>query len=120
MTPESILAMCTQNGLDPIMINGVSASKVLVACVEVESNFEPHAIHLNVNENGAVTSIDYGIVQVNDFWHIGPGKDFATPEAVLSNPTACIEWMVKMFLAGKQDLWTSYSSGAYLKFLPKS
>jgi hypothetical protein len=118
MTKQEILALCTQMGLDTVMIDGVSASQVLAACVEVESNFDQYAIHMNDKPNGAVASIDYGICQINDYWNIGEGKPFPSPEYVLSNPQACITWMIDMFKAGKQTLWTSYTSGLYKQYLP--
>lgn len=117
MNPNAIRALCTQLGLDAVLIDGVSASKILVACIEVESNFNAHAIHFNQNQAGAVTSIDYGICQINDYWNIGPGKPFVSPEQVLTYPYECVTWMIHMFKAGKQNLWSSYTSGAYKKFL---
>jgi hypothetical protein len=119
MNEQQVLQLCTQNGLDSILIDGVSASHVLVACVEVESNFDQYAIHLNMTANGAVDTIDYGICQINDFWHIGENKDFPTTWYVLSNPQECIEWMIEQFKEGHQDLWDSFTSGAYKQFLPK-
>lgn len=106
---------------------------VLCACVQVESGFNPHAVHLNkvpkldtnhrpILENGqpimVLSSTDYGIVQVNDYWNIGPGKPFPSSDYVLENPEACVRWMIKMFLAGRETLWASYTTGAFKKYLP--
>lgn len=91
----------------------------MVACIEVESGYNPHAIHLNITQTGMVDSIDFGIVQVNDFFHIGAGLEFPTPKYVLNHPQECIRWMAKMFKAGKANLWSSYASGEYQSHLPK-
>lgn len=90
---------------------------ILTACVQQESGFNLNAIGINRNKAGTITSRDWGLVQINDYYHIGPGKDFSTSEYVLSHPEACVRWMVKLFKAGKMHLWASYTSGAYKKYL---
>ena len=116
MNKEQVIAFCTTLGMPTQLMNE------LVACIEVESNFDQYAIHLNKNPDGTVSTIDYGIVQINDYWHIagcGKGNDFPSVEYVLSNPEACVKWMAKLFMEGQQKLWDSYLSGAYLKYMPK-
>lgn len=103
--------LCAQVGLD------AANTQILIACIMVESGFNRSAINLNRDATGAVTSIDYGIIQVNDFFHIAPDKDFPSPEYVLSNPDACVKWMAQMFKEGKQNLWSSFVSGAYKQYL---
>ncbi len=112
MNEQSIMALCLNSGLSQEL------AQVLVACIHVESDFDQYAIHLNDEMDGSVSTIDYGICQVNDYFHIGTGKDFSTPEEVLSNPKACIEWMINLFKQGKMNLWMSYTSGAYKRYLP--
>lgn len=95
---------------------------VVCACIQVESGFNPARIHQNMSSvaqgTPTVQSTDYGIVQVNDFYHIGKGKDFPSSDYVLANPEECVRWMIKMFLAGKMNLWVSFTSRAYKAYLP--
>lgn len=90
---------------------------VICACIEVESDFNPNAVHYNKDKTGATWSADWGIVQINDYFHIGAGKEFPSVEYVIANPEACVRWMIKMFQAGKQSMWSSYSQGLYKKYL---
>ena len=50
------------------------AIDIMIACIMVESGFNRSAINFNRDANGNVTSIDYGIIQCNDFFHIGPER----------------------------------------------
>lgn len=94
--------------------------QILTACVMVESGFNINAVHQNKDGKGHVLSTDYGIVQVNDYWHIGQGKDFPSVEYVLQNPQACVEWMAKSYkTTGSLNLWCSFTSGMYRKWLNK-
>ncbi len=108
---HSVRVICDEEGLT------LKDKNDLTACVHVESNFNPKAQHQNRDRQGVVTSTDYGIVQVNDFWHIGPGKDFPTVDYVLTNPEACVRWMARLFKSGRKNLWSSYNSGAYQQYL---
>jgi hypothetical protein len=115
-TPEnarhSVRVICDEEGLS------LADKNDLCACVQVESEFNPKALHRNRGADGIqILSTDYGIVQVNDFYHIGPGKDFPSVDYVLNNPEACVRWMARLFKAGKQNLWASYTSGAYKRYL---
>lgn len=68
-------------------------------------------------KTGAVWSTDWGIAQINDHYHIGPGKDFISVEFVLANPEAVIRWVCKMWLAGRRTMWVAYTSGRYKQFM---
>ena len=92
---------------------------VLCGCIEVESGFNPLAIHQNKDITGKVWSTDYGICQINDYWNIGQGKPFQTSEFVLDNPEASVRYMITQFMAGNERLWASYTSGLFKKYLPK-
>lgn len=107
---------------------------ILCACVQVESNFNKNAVHLNkvpkldtngrpILENGqpimVLSSTDFGIAQINDYFHIGPGKEFPSTDYVLQNPEADIRWMIKLFMAGHANYWCSYTSGLFKHYLPK-
>jgi hypothetical protein len=94
------------------------SKNVVTACIEVESGFHLHAKNENKDVEGRITSSDWGIVQVNDYFHIGAGKDFPSVDYVLTHPQQCVEWMIKMMKEGHINLWSSYTSGAYRKFMP--
>lgn len=65
--------------------------------------------------NGKVVSTDWGICQINDYYHSGPNNPSAT--YVVANPDAAVRYMARMFKAGKAGLWVSFSSGAYKQWL---
>lgn len=72
----------------------------------------------NKDKNGKVWSTDYGIVQVNDHFHIGKSKEFASIDEVLNNPEKCIRWLVGIYKAtGVLQPWSSYTSGSYKRWL---
>lgn len=87
----------------------------LSSTVHCESNYNPSCVHPNI-VNGAVSSTDYGICQINDYWHIGPGKDFPSSQYVLQNPEACVRWMARQFKAGNARAWVCYLKGMYLNY----
>lgn len=87
----------------------------LSATIHCESNYNPKCIHPNL-VNGKVSSIDFGICQINDFFHIGSGKDFSSSDYVLNNPEACVRWMARQFKAGNAHLWVCYSKSLYTHY----
>lgn len=97
---------------------------ILCACIEQESGFRNLKLdgtptrHVNYESDGVtVSSTDWGICQINDYFHIGPGKDFPSVAYVVANPDAAVRFMARMFNAGKASLWSSYASGAYKQWL---
>jgi len=59
-------------------------------------------------------------VQINDYYHIGTGKDFASVDYVMRNPEACIRYMCAYYKRfGNLNAWVSFTSGAYKKYLGK-
>lgn len=90
---------------------------IISACIYQESRFKNTAKNLNKNAAGKVTSTDWGICQVNDYYHIGAKGDFPSVDYVLQNPEKVIDWMIKMYKAGLLKQWVSYSSGAYARWL---
>lgn len=68
-------------------------------------------------KNGKVWSTDFGVAQINDYYHIGAGKDFPSSQYVLDNPEACIRWMCKQWKAGHQDWWVAHKNKSYLNYL---
>lgn len=123
------------------------AKQLITACVQIESNFQSYYIEdpsnpktqwgqpvkhqnmiaQNTDKKDAkgnpiyeevVGSTDWGIVQINDYWNIGPGKPFSSTQQVLGNPTACVNFMIQMYKAGQIRLWDSYinlMAGSYSK-----
>lgn len=95
---------------------------VITACVQQESQFSPTVIG-KPNSNG---TRDWGICQFNDgvnvhgqaYW-IGKGAHFPSTQFVLDNPEACVQEMIRQYKAGNIHMWSSYSTNAYLKYMPK-
>jgi hypothetical protein len=111
---HNVRVLCDLAGLT------VYAKNVITACIEQESDFYSLAVG-QPNANG---TIDYGICQFNNgelhgvpLW-IGPGAAFASTQEVLDNPQKCVELMIQEYKAGHINWWASYSTGAYLKFMP--
>lgn len=97
----------------------VEQKNIICACIYQESRFLIDVKHANVS-NGVVESTDYGICQINDYYHIGAGKDFPSVEYVLDNPDKVVAWMIRMYQQGHIGQWVSYSSGAYRQWLVPS
>ncbi len=93
-----------------------SEKNLICACVYQESTFKLNARYDN-KKDGKTWSSDHGIVQINDYWNIGPGKPFPSIQYVYDNPEACVKWMIKMYKAGKLGLWSSYKLGHYKQWL---
>jgi hypothetical protein len=108
---HSVRVMCDQAGLT------VQEKNLICACIYQESQFMNSAKGQNRNKEGKVTSTDWGICQINDYWNIGKGKPFPSIQYVQDNPQACVAWMIDMYKHGLLKLWCSYSSGAYAKWL---
>jgi hypothetical protein len=95
------------------------ASKAaLCATIEGESNFNTQAKNEN-KKDGKVWSTDWGLCQINDYFHIGPGKEFSSVEEVLNNPEKSVRYMIEMYQRGHLDYWNAFKSGYYKKFLDK-
>ena len=91
---------------------------IMCACLMVESGFNVNAVHFNKGLDNKILSTDYGLCQINSYWHIGPGKDFPSAAYVLANPAECVVWMGKLFIGNQMNLWSSYVSGAFKRYLP--
>lgn len=111
---HSTRVMCDDAGLSYTQKN------ILCACVYQESGFltNPKPNENKDPKTGKVWSTDYGIVQVNDYWHIGDGKTFPSVEYVLTHPDKCIAWMINIYrTTGALQPWSSFVSGAYQQWL---
>jgi hypothetical protein len=99
----------------------LTQKNTLCACIYQESRFLANPKpNKNIDpRTGKVWSTDYGIVQINDYWHIGAGKDFPNVEYVISRPETGVEFMIdEMVRTGALRSWSSYTSGAYRQWLP--
>ena len=108
---HSVRVLCDNEGLS------VSEKNLICAVIYQESGFKNTAICRNKDKQGNITSSDWGICQVNDYWHCGKGKTFPSAEYVVAHPEEAVRWMLKMYRLGLLKLWVGYSSGAYQKWL---
>lgn len=111
---RSTRMICDEMGLTYAQKN------IVCACIYQESQFNNEAVGRNRDSQGNILSTDWGIVQVNDTkgWHIGPGLRFKSIQEVLDNPEKAVRWMVSVMKGtGRLQLWASYTSGAYMKWL---
>lgn len=107
---HSVRVICDEEKLT------LQEKNLICAVIQQESNFNNRAKCEN-KKSGKVWSTDWGICQINDHYHIGIGKSFPSVEYVLSNPDKVVRFMIKMYRAGRLNLWVAFSSGAYKKFL---
>lgn len=87
----------------------------------INLNYEEHTdgtFILDAEGNKILSSTDYGLCQINDHYHIGAGKDFPSVDYVMQNPRKVVEWMIKMYKAGKIDLWDAHLNGSYKEYVP--
>jgi hypothetical protein len=108
---HSVRVMCDSMGLS------VYEKNVICACIFQESQFSNNAVGRNKDKIGRILSTDWGIVQINDYWHVGKGKTWPSVEYIKDNPGECVKWMIDMYMKGNLNIWTSYKSGAYRKWL---
>ena len=108
---HSVRVICDEMGL---MWN---EKNLITACIQQESQFDNNAVGKNI-KNGVVLSTDWGICQINDFYHVGPGKRWSSVAQIVDNPDKAVRWMIQMYKQGNLKLWVSYTSGAYKKYLP--
>lgn len=111
---HSVRVICDEQGLT------LDEKNLICACIYQESEFWNTAKCKNKNKAGVVTSTDWGICQVNDYFHIGKGKDFESVQFILNNPDRVVKWMINQYKAGNLGMWVSYSSGAYKRWLSPS
>ena len=112
---HSVRVMCDNAGLS------VEAKNIITACIKQESNFIPKAVG-KTNSNGTT---DYGLCQYNNgrnrktgaYYWIGPGADFANIAEVLNDPEKNVRIMIREYKKGNIKLWSSYSTGAYKRWL---
>lgn len=94
----------------------VEEKNKLSRVINCESGYDNHSINYNRNSKGIVTSIDYGIFQINTRYHIGPNGDFPSVEYVLQNPDKVCDWFIEMYKAGHLDWWCAFANGSYKNY----
>lgn len=94
---HNVRVLCDLEGLT------VKQKDDLSSTVHCESDYNPSCVHPNIVD-GKTASTDYGIAQINDYFHIGTGKDFETIADAM-DPEKAIRWMAKQWLAGNGRLW---------------
>lgn len=128
---HSVRVLCDEVGLT------LHDKNVITACVQQESGFmnrrpdgtpmkninyyknKNGVYYLDTDGNKIVASTDWGICQINDHYHVGKGKRWSSVASIVDNPDKAIKWMITMYKQGHLNQWVSYSSGAYLKYMPK-
>lgn len=110
---HNVRVLCDRAGVNLYWKN------IITACIARESGFDNNVKPCeNRDKTGAVWSRDWGIVQCNDWFHIGPGKDFPSVAYVLANPEIMVNWMINYYKQhGHLNAWSSYTSGAYKRYL---
>ena len=89
---------------------------LLCAVIKGESAFDIYSKNDN-KKNGKVLSTDWGICQINDFYHVGQGKSFPSVQYILDNPDECVRFMVRMYKLGHLDWWIAYRNGSWKKYI---
>lgn len=119
LSPWDIPANCRHNVRVLCDLSGLTLEEknILTACIARESGFDNSAKCFNKDKTGAVWSTDWGIVQCNDWFWIGEGKRYPSVEYVLANQQVMVQWMIDCLKAGKLSMWSSYSTGAYKRYL---
>ena len=108
---HAVRVLCDEEGLT------LSDKNTICACIFQESQFSNLAVHENKNAAGVVLSTDFGICQINDYWHVKKYHDFASAQDIVANPTKAVVFMIDALKHGTLKQWVSYSSKAYLEWL---
>ncbi len=117
---HNVRVLCDTAGLS------VQEKNLLCSVVYQESEFHNYypsgkpVENLNLNKDGSVSSTDWGLLEINDFFHIGVGKDFPSVEFVLQNPDKVVLWFIGMYQHGNLYQWSSYKTGMNRQWLRPS
>lgn len=108
---HTVRVICDEEGLT------LKQKNELCATVGAESGWQSYylsgpkkgqPVKLENKKNGVVWSTDWGIMQLNDYFHIGKGKAFPSVQYVLDNPEKCIRWMCAQWKAGRGYWWVAF------------
>lgn len=125
---HSVRVLCDNAGLPLVASVNVDGrmwlpKDIVCAVIGGESGWQNYlpsgqpVTHKNLNADGSLSSTDWGICQINDYWHIGAGKDFPNVAYVLANPAAAVNWMIEMYKGGNIKDWDAYLNGSYKEYL---
>lgn len=108
--------LCDQAGLT------LAEKNDICACLYQESelfNVFPngHPVTNHNMRNGQVVSTDWGIAQINDYWHVKRYADFKSSDDIIAHPEKAVGMMIHAIQNGTLTQWVSYSSGAYKQWL---
>lgn len=114
---HSVRVICDEEGLSWKDKND------LCATVGAESGWQSYylsgpkkglpVIRKNYDKKGVWWSTDWGIAQINDYFHIKEGSILPSHEYVLDNPETSIRWMCRRWLEGKSHWWVAFNDGSY-------
>lgn len=92
----------------------VEEKNLICECIYQESQFINSAKHENKDASGQILSTDWGLCQINDYYHCLPhGTPFESAQYVVNHPSAAVQFMISMYKNGGLKQWVSFSSGAY-------
>lgn len=119
---HSTRVLCDNAGLTlekTVLVDGIlyMPKDIICATIMGESEFNNKALNNNKNSQGVITSVDYGICQINSRYHIGAKLDFPSVQFVLENPDKAVQFMISMYKAGQIDMWCAHKNGWYKHFL---
>lgn len=129
---HSVRVRCDEAGLSlkpSVAVDGIlhTPKDVICATLEVESgfyNYKPDGTpqrHVNFEKDGVtVSSTDWGLCQINDYWHIQKYPDFKSVDDVLQHPLKAVDFMIARFKVGKLSDWDAYKNGSFKKHLPQN
>lgn len=109
---HSVRVICDEEGLT------VAQKNLIAQVISCESGFNNKA-KLENKKNGKTWSTDWGICQINDHYHIGPGRTFPSVEYVLERPDKVVRWMIQQYKAGRLSMWVCFTKGLYKKYSAK-
>lgn len=83
----------------------------LVCIAKAESGIRNEAVGLNKDKSGKVWSKDYGMLQINDYYHTKKLKDLGEKEdpALFHNPFINAKIGVRIYKEGGPSKWSVYS-----------
>lgn len=117
---HNVRVLCDKAGLS------LTEKNLLCSVVYQESEFYNYypsgkpVENLNLNKDGSLSSTDWGLLEINDFFHIGVGKDFPSVDFVLKNPEKVVLWFIGMYRHGNLYQWSSYKLGLNRQWLSPS
>lgn len=108
---HSVRLICDECGLSR------EAKDTICQVIRCESGFHTDATQANRNDTtGKITSVDYGICQMNSYWYIGNNRPIKSVEEALHDPEKCVRVMIKRYKEGGLEDWICYRSAKHLNY----